>query len=150
MSDVRLAAWMPATRATDNTSPFFTSRLAIASIVAGWANTLQRATARRCDGSFGVTSTMRARPSGSRWLNVRSLIRDATLLNQPRPRGYPTRTVDEQACQTSGSRLDGTGVHHLERRSGDRLQLREIVVVPARMRAALEEPVAAVVGHDQA
>ena len=69
VSDVRLAAWMPATRATASTSPFLTSRLAMATVVSGVMNTLQRATARRCVGSFGVTSTIRARPKGSRWLN---------------------------------------------------------------------------------
>ena len=71
---MRLAAWMPAIRATASTSPFFTSRLAIAIVVSGFMNTLQRATARRWVGSLGVTSTIRAWPSGSRWVNCRSLI----------------------------------------------------------------------------
>src|SRR5215207_10108634 len=74
MSDVRLAAWMPATRATASTSPFLISRLAMAAVVSGFINTLHRASARRCVGSFGVTSTIRARPNGSRCVNDRSLI----------------------------------------------------------------------------
>ncbi len=53
MSAVRLAAWMPAMRATASTSPFFTSRLAIAAVVSGFINTLHCATARRWVGSFG-------------------------------------------------------------------------------------------------
>ena len=52
MSDVRLAAWMPATRATDRTSPFFTSRLAIAAVVSGRMKTLQRATSASVRGLF--------------------------------------------------------------------------------------------------
>src|SRR3954465_4960609 len=63
---------MPATRATASTSPLLTSRFAMADVVSGCMKTLQRAPALRCDGSLGVTSTMRARPSGSRWVNSRS------------------------------------------------------------------------------
>src|SRR3954471_11013878 len=74
MSEVRFAAWMPATRATDSTSPFLISRLAMAAVVSARMNTLHRATARRWVGSLGVTSTIRARPSGSRWVKERSLI----------------------------------------------------------------------------
>ena len=62
VSAVRLAAWMPATRATASTSPLVTSRLATATVVSGFMKTLHRAVARRCVGSFGVTSTIRARP----------------------------------------------------------------------------------------
>src|SRR5947209_1060086 len=67
-SAVRLAAWMPATRATLRTSPLLTALEAIIAVVSGFMNTLQRAMARRWVGSLGVTSTMRARPSGSRWV----------------------------------------------------------------------------------
>src|SRR3954447_19213475 len=133
MSAVRLAAWMPAIRATASTSPFFTSRLAIAIVVSGFMNTLQRATARRWVGSLGVTSTMRAWPSGSRCVNCRSLT--------------PTTVLRLGGC--SRCRVNGTGVEDLEVRSGDRLQLVEVVVVPAGARRALEEPVRAVVGDDQ-
>ena len=49
-------------------------------VVSGFMNTLQRATARRWVGSLGVTSTMRARPRGSRWVNDRSLMWIATLV----------------------------------------------------------------------
>src|SRR5262249_40991116 len=66
---VCLAAWMPATRATANTSPFVMAPDAIFVVVSGSMCTRQRATARRCVASFDVTSTMRARPSGSRWVN---------------------------------------------------------------------------------
>src|SRR4051794_6358692 len=133
MSEVRLAAWMPAIRATAKTSPFFTSRLAIAMVVSGFMNTLQRAPARRWVGSFGVTSTMWAWLSGSRCVNCRSLT----------PPPY-------FAAWCSRSRVHRTGVDDLEARSGDRLQLVEIVVVPALARRTLEEPVRPVVGDDQA
>src|SRR3954452_17615364 len=71
-SGVRLAAWMPATRATASTSPCVTALVATLAVVSGAMKTLQRAMARRWVGSLGVTSTMRARPSGSRWVRPRS------------------------------------------------------------------------------
>ena len=42
---------------------------AIFDAVSGSMCTRHRATARRCVGSLEVTSTIRARPSGSRWVN---------------------------------------------------------------------------------
>src|SRR5581483_4227885 len=71
-SAARLAAWMPATRATASTSPLLTALLATMADVSGFMNTLARARARRWVGSLGVTSTMRALPSGSRWVRPRS------------------------------------------------------------------------------
>src|SRR5437764_8445228 len=59
---------MPATRATLSTSPLLTALEAIIAVVSGFMNTLHRAIARRWVGSFGVTSTIRARPNGSRWV----------------------------------------------------------------------------------
>src|SRR6478609_1856897 len=122
MSDVRLAAWMPATRATDSTSPFLISRLAIAAVVSARMNTLHRATARRWVGSLGVTSTIRARPSGSRWVKERSLIARslapagglpgtsaADLAHRP-SRAHEVDLVDAMSCPlaTDGG-LDATG-----------------------------------------
>src|SRR5947209_6504789 len=69
---VCLAAWMPATRATDSTSPLEMLLEAMSPVVSGFISTLQRAIARRWVASLGVTSTMRARPRGSRWVNRRS------------------------------------------------------------------------------
>src|SRR5690606_22101533 len=83
-SAARLAAWMPATRATLRTSPFDTAPRATSEVVSGCMCTRARATARRWLGSFGVTSTMRARPSGSRWVRPRSDMPGSLL---PRPRG---------------------------------------------------------------
>src|SRR6202007_170595 len=72
MSAVRLAAWMPAIRAAPSTSPLVMALLATLPVVSGCMKTLHRETARRCVASFGVTSTMRARPSGSRCVRLRS------------------------------------------------------------------------------
>src|SRR3954464_15090494 len=69
-SAARLAAWIPATRATASTSPFVTALDATLADVSGCMYTRHRATARRWVGSFGVTSTIRARPRGSRWVKV--------------------------------------------------------------------------------
>src|SRR5680860_1769900 len=71
-SGVRLAAWIPATRATARTSPLLIAPRATSDAVSGVMLTRPRATARRWVGSLGVTSTMRARPSGSRWVSPRS------------------------------------------------------------------------------
>src|SRR5690606_20219605 len=71
-SAARLAAWIPATRATESTSPLLTAPRATSEVVSGCMCTRARATARRWLGSLGVTSTIRARPSGSRWVRPRS------------------------------------------------------------------------------
>ena len=72
-SGVRLAAWMPAIRAAPSTSPLVMALLATLAVVSGAIMTLHRASARRCVGSFGVTSTMRAPPKGSRCVKLRSI-----------------------------------------------------------------------------
>ena len=105
VSLVRLAAWMPATPAAARTSPLLTSRLAMADVVAGFMNTLQRATARRWVGSFGVTSTIRARPSGSRWVKERSLMSTSSVVGGLRPPDgvrYPfPRSMEGRATETA-------------------------------------------------
>src|SRR6476469_9859573 len=73
MFDVCLAAWIPATRATASTSPWVIAPEAILAAVDGSMVTRQRATARRCEGSLAVTSTIRARPSGSRCVNSEAI-----------------------------------------------------------------------------
>src|SRR5205085_11181398 len=70
---VCLAAWIPATRATASTSPLVMALVATRDVVSGCIITLHRASARRWVASLGVTSTMRARPRGSRWVRPRSL-----------------------------------------------------------------------------
>ena len=60
---------MPATRATASTSPLVIAPEAIFAAVSASMCTRHRATARRWVASLAVTSTMRARPSGSRWVN---------------------------------------------------------------------------------
>src|SRR5262249_21346898 len=60
---------MPATRATARTSPFVIAPDAMADAVSASMYTRHRATARRWLGSLAVTSTMRARPRGSRGVN---------------------------------------------------------------------------------
>src|SRR2546423_8993795 len=60
---------MPATRATASTSPFVIAPDAILEEVSGSMYTRHRADARRWLGSLAETSTIRARPRGSRWVN---------------------------------------------------------------------------------
>ena len=85
--------------------------LATLAVVSGAIITLHRASARRCVGSFGVTSTMRAPPSGSRCVRLRSTTArslgagpPATAWHSGRPRVL-TRTVDlarrGDECQTA-------------------------------------------------
>src|SRR5581483_8166360 len=83
-SAARLAAWMPATRATASTSPLLTALLATMADVSGFMYTLHRALARRWVGSLGVTSTMRALPSGSRWVKPRSAMARVERPRRPR------------------------------------------------------------------
>src|SRR5438874_13103306 len=82
-SAARLAAWIPATRATASTSPLLTALDATMADVSGCMYTRHRATARRWVGSFGVTSTIRARPRGSRCVRPRSDM-GRSLLGSPR------------------------------------------------------------------
>src|SRR5437870_2282922 len=71
-SAVRLAAMMPARRATASASPFGSAPAAICASVAGRMRTSPRATASRRVIGFGDTSTMRARPRRSTWLSRRA------------------------------------------------------------------------------
>ena len=63
---VRLAAWIPASRAVPRTSPFGASPAATAAAVWADMRTSARATARRSVTSLPATSTIRARPDSSR------------------------------------------------------------------------------------
>src|ERR1700689_4213136 len=65
-SAVRLAAWIPAIRAAASTSPLVMALFATFVVVSGSIETRQRARARRCVGSRGVTSTMRGPPRGEK------------------------------------------------------------------------------------
>jgi hypothetical protein len=62
---VFFAAIIPASRATASTSPFFSELFLIASRVIADILIAPVATATRADGSFELTSTIRARPLSS-------------------------------------------------------------------------------------
>src|SRR3954453_5138754 len=118
ISAVRLAAWIPATRATAKTSPLVTSRLATPMVVPGFMNPFPRPPPRRWVGSFGVTSTIRARPSGSRWVKVWSdtgRVYGAALRpargNGPGPDGTPRPTARSAAdlAHRAGRAHEGDG-----------------------------------------
>src|SRR5450756_1747109 len=66
---VRLAAMMPARRATAMTSPLGAASSRIMASVAGAMRTRASARATRSVSSLPPTSTMRARPRASRWLS---------------------------------------------------------------------------------
>ena len=96
------SAWppgCPATRATASTSPLVIAPEAIFDAVSGSMCTRQRATARRCVASLAVTSTMRARPSGSRCVNS-----EADMRGQSRGRSRdPLPTLSRRSGSSSGS-----------------------------------------------
>jgi hypothetical protein len=69
-SGVRFAAAMPEMRATASTSPFGTAPSRIAATTSGAQRTNPSAVAERTVGCFSVTSTMRAFPASSRWVNL--------------------------------------------------------------------------------
>src|SRR5690349_16508040 len=102
---------MPATRATARTSPLPIAPRATSDVVSGAISTFPLATARRCVGSFGVTSTIRARPSGSRWVKDRSLIStgQASPVLCPRSAGGPSdgdcAMITIEKFQEQGGRL---------------------------------------------
>src|SRR5258705_7526501 len=68
-SAVLLAAEMPAIRATERTSPFLAAPRRIKESVAGFIRTSTAARAVRWVTGFSPTSTIRAAPERSRWVN---------------------------------------------------------------------------------
>src|SRR3954467_4284569 len=74
---VCFAAWIPATRATASTSPLVMAPEAIFAAVSASMWTRHRAMARRWVASLAVTSTIRARPSGSRCVNSEADMADS-------------------------------------------------------------------------
>src|SRR3954449_7991656 len=81
-SDVRLAPWMPAIRATANASPLGTAPSRNAATHSALSSTRPAAVAVRVVTSLAETSTIRASPAEVRWGNGASLI-SVDLLQQP-------------------------------------------------------------------
>src|SRR5689334_8308770 len=100
---------MPATRATASTSPLVIAPDAIFELVSGSMNTRHRATARRWLGSLAVTSTMRARPRGSRCVNS-----EATADQSRCACGYTRQPSRDSAVEVSRS-VNHRGVSHLRK-----------------------------------
>ncbi len=75
---VRLAAWMPAIRATAKTSPLGWPPSWISCRVSGRMRTTASAVASREVTAFSVTSTMLARPWESRWVSTWVLLEEDT------------------------------------------------------------------------
>ncbi len=73
-SPVRLAAMMPATRATASTSPLGTAPAAMAASVVGCNKTCPAAVASRAVGDLWPTSTIAARPAASTCVSFASAI----------------------------------------------------------------------------
>src|SRR3954470_10387175 len=111
---VCLAAWIPATRATASTSPLLMAPEAIFAAVSASISTRHRATARRWVTSLAVTSTMRARPSGSRCVNS-----EADMPRESRWQPCETRwSRGERAWREGGSAADlahrAAGAHEVD------------------------------------
>src|SRR6185437_12273210 len=68
-SEVRLAAWIAATRATPSTSPFFAPPDSTRASVAGSMRIRPPAIATRWVSALPATSTMRAAPRSSKWVS---------------------------------------------------------------------------------
>src|SRR5438067_6919949 len=81
-SPVRLAAMMPARRATSSTSPLARPLSRIRAAVAGAMRTRPLARASRSVSGLALVSTMRAAPCSSKW--VRSLMRGLSIARNVR------------------------------------------------------------------
>src|SRR5690606_11587210 len=107
-SGVRLAAMMPASRATDSTSPFFTPPSRIIASVAGCMITEPLAVALRSVISLSETSTITALPSASKW--VKPAIKKTPLgsaclaLHQRAGRGGHVALAHERLADEEGAR----------------------------------------------
>src|SRR5262245_50472953 len=89
-SAVRLAAEIPAIRATESTSPFFAAPRRMIASVAGFIRTTTPARAVRCVTGFSPTSTMRAAPERSRWVSrAMSRLSRISLSRESRPASVP-------------------------------------------------------------
>ena len=69
ISEVRLAAWIPAIRATPSTSPLPIVPARTALAVAISITTMPLAIATRSVSGLAPTSTMRAAPAASKWVS---------------------------------------------------------------------------------
>jgi putative FmdB family regulatory protein len=97
-------------RAVPSTSPLVIALLATFAVVAGAIITLHLASARRWVASFGVTSTIRAPPSGSRCVS-RSAIKEAYANRTSdyagtRKERVPKMPTYEYACSKCGEHLE--------------------------------------------
>src|SRR5437660_307950 len=135
-SAVRLAAWIPAMRAAPRTSPLVMALLATLDVVSGSMVTLQRASARRWLGSLGVTSTMRALPSGSTWVRPRSVMW-ASLDSS----GAPGRLTSQFECR----RWSAADLAHAPRGPHE-AHLTDVMAGPLRAHGALDGGGQVVVG----
>src|SRR3546814_3793904 len=107
-SAVGLAAWLAATRATERTSPFVVPPRATSEAVSDCMCTLARATARRWLGSLGVTSTIRALPSGSRGGRPRP-----DMVVKPTPGGRRGSVAAPSGCSAADLAHRPPGTHEL-------------------------------------
>ena len=101
-SGVRLAAMMPAVRATPSTSPFASWPARTAARVAAFIFRVTRATASRTVSALVETSTIRASPAGVKWERPRKpgISRDGDIGRV----GNPTQAwVAARACRSMAS-----------------------------------------------
>ncbi len=112
-SAVRFAAWMPAIRATPSTSPFGSACFFSSRIVPARQSSRPRAVARRKTISLRPTSTIRAVPFPSRWLNFffvvmnRSGGKDTPRPPRRKPR-RPGRNSDQPVRRRQARDVAGT------------------------------------------
>ena len=135
-SGVRLAPMMPARRATDSTSPFFTPPPVMRAIVSGCMRTEPLAVAVRSVTALAVTSTMAALPLASKW--VRRGMRVSETRSHPirfasRPMRRPTVLGERErvgrGCEQPGGGHIGLTHERLadeEDAGADLVQAREV------------------------
>src|SRR6266571_2316383 len=108
-SAVRLAARMPARRATSATPPFSSFPDRTRRMAAAEMRIRPRATASRAVTAFPVTSTMRARPWRSRWLRAGRGERAALALRGRSALDRSAIPLEEIAEEDRGGPLAGLG-----------------------------------------
>src|SRR5262249_48896863 len=127
-SGVRLAARMPAVRATPKTSPFASWPARAAESVAGLILMVARATASRTVSGLAETSTIRASPEALRWGRPR---------NPGPPRGADMRRVKRLASGVQ-PRVTNHDFHAVLR---DELELLELADAPLLIEGEERAPV---------
>ena len=140
---MRLAAWIPAIRATAATSPFGASPAATLAAASGDIRTTARARAQRSVSALALTSTIVARPAASRWVSEAPSTTPILVARQLQEcaRQADARAVTRASTRTSPAVLAAlSSVEALTRALAQDLPLSVLLLTDTRRSSATPRP----------